>query len=53
MQLWVEMNLHRVAPGFLKHVRQEERAELVNDFATAASANVAAIDVEGILCDDG
>ena len=53
MQLWVEMNLHRVAPGFPEHVRQEERAKLVNDFATAASAIVAAIDVEGILRNDG
>ena len=33
MQLWVEMNLHRVAPGFPEHVRQEERAKLVGDFA--------------------
>ena len=39
--------------GAMQHVRQEEQTELVNDFATATSTIVAAIDVEGILCEDG
>jgi hypothetical protein len=49
MQLWIRVNLRRVAPGFPEHVRPGERAELVKDFATAMDAVVAAADVEEIL----
>jgi hypothetical protein len=49
MQLWIRVNLRRVAPGFPEHVRPGQRAELVKDFATAADAIVAAVDVEEIL----
>lgn len=49
MQLRVRMNLHRVAPGFPKDVKQEERAELVDDFAATAAVVVATVDVEDIL----
>ena len=47
------MNLCWVVPGFLEHVWPEERAKLVNDFATAVDAIVAAVDVEEILCGGG
>jgi hypothetical protein len=43
------VNLPRVAPGFLEHVRQGERAKLVNDFTIVADAVVAAMYVEEIL----
>jgi hypothetical protein len=38
-----------VEPGFPDHVGQAERAELVGDFAAAAAAVVAAVNVEDIL----
>lgn len=36
-------------PWFSNHAGQAERAELVGDFATAAAAVVATVDVEDIL----
>ena len=46
MPLWTRVNLRRVAPRFPKHVQPGERAELVNDFATAV------VDMEEILHSD-
>jgi hypothetical protein len=45
MQLRTGQDLRRVEPGFPDHARQEERVELVSDFA----ASVAAVNVEDIL----
>jgi hypothetical protein len=42
-----------VAPEFLGHARQAERAELVDDFATATAAIVVTIDIEDILRSGG
>ena len=53
MQLRTRVNLHRVAPGCSEHIQSGERAGLVNDFAAAADAVVAAVDVEEILCVGG
>ena len=36
-------------PGFLDHVGQAKRVELVDDFAAATTAVVATVDVEDIL----
>ena len=47
------MYLHWLAPRFSEPVRPEERAELVNDFAVAMDAVVAAMDVEEIIRGDG
>ena len=49
MQLWTEVNLHRVVPGFPEDAGQEERTARVNKFAAAADAVIAAMDVEEIL----
>ena len=49
MQLRVGLDLRWVAPGFLEHVEQEKWAELVNDFAAASAAVVAAVNVKDIL----
>lgn len=49
MQLRVRMDLRRVVPRFPERVGQEERRARVNDFAAAADAVVAAVDVEEIL----
>jgi cephalosporin-C deacetylase-like acetyl esterase len=49
MQLRVRLDLHWVAPGFPEFVEQEKRVELVNDFAAASAAVVAAMNVEDIL----
>ena len=43
------MNLCRVVPGFPGHVRLEEWAELVNDFAATTDVVVTTVDVEEIL----
>jgi len=53
MQLWTRVNIHRVAPGFLGHVRIEEQAELVTDFTTAVDAIITVVDVEEILHSGG
>jgi hypothetical protein len=47
------VNLYRVVPGFLKRVRPEERAELVNAFTATADAIVATVDVEEVIHGDG
>ena len=47
------MDLCWVAPRFLGHIRQEERAELANDFIATAGTVVAAVDVEDILHGSG
>ena len=38
MQLCTGQDFHWVEPGFLGHVVQAERAELVDDFAATAAA---------------
>ena len=43
------MNLHWVMPGFPEHTRQEKQTAWVNDFAAAADAIIATVDVEEIL----
>ena len=53
MQLRTRVNLRRVVPGFPERVRQEEQAELVNDFTAAVDAVVAAMDVEEVIHGDG
>ena len=53
MQLWTRVNIHRLAPGFLGHVRIEEQAELVTDFTTATDVIVTIVDVEEILHSGG
>jgi hypothetical protein len=45
MQLRTGQNLRRVEPGFPDHAGQEERVEMVSDFA----ATVAAVNMEDIL----
>lgn len=52
MQLWIGVNLCRVAPGFLEQVWTREQADLVNDFTTAADVIVGAMDVGEILHGD-
>ena len=42
-----------MVPGFPKHVRQEERTTLVDDFAATTDVVVATVDVEDILCGGG
>jgi hypothetical protein len=42
-----------VAPKFPDHAKQVERAKLVDGFAAAATAVVAIVDVEDILCGGG
>ena len=49
MQLWSRVNLCQVVPGFPGHVRLEEWAELVNDFAATTDVVVTIVDVEEIL----
>jgi hypothetical protein len=49
MNLQTGVNLHRVVSGFLEHVRLEERAELVNDFAATTDAVVATVDIEEVI----
>ena len=53
MQLRVGMDVDRVAPGFPERVEQEKQAELVNDFAAASAAVVAAVNVKDILHGSG
>ena len=53
MELRTRVNLRRVVPRFPEHVQLEERAELVNDFAAATDAIVAAMDVEEVIHGDG
>ena len=53
MQLRTGVNLHRVVPGFPERFRPEERAELVNNFATTTDTIVAVMDVEEVIHGDG
>lgn len=53
MLLRTRMNIRRVTPGFPEHTGQEEQTTRVNDFAAAADAVVATMDVEEILHDGG
>lgn len=49
MHLRIGRDLRRVAPGFPDEASQVEQMELVSDFAPAAAAVVAAMNVEDIL----
>jgi hypothetical protein len=49
LQLSTGRDFHQVAPRFLDHASQVERAELVGGFTATAAAVVVAVNVEDIL----
>ena len=49
MQLRTSQDFHRVVPGFPAHAGPAKRAELVGDFAFAASTIMAAVNMEDVL----
>jgi hypothetical protein len=53
MQLCISQDHCWVEPGFPEHVGQEERAELVGDFAAVATTVVATVNMEDFLRDGG
>ena len=52
MQLWTGVNLCQVVPRFPEHIRLEELAELVNNFAVTADVIIIIMDVEEVIRGD-
>jgi hypothetical protein len=53
LQFCTGQDFQWVAPRFSDHARQAEPAKLVGDFAVAAAAVVALVNMEDILCGGG